>query len=138
MWNVLYLIPIATDKANWFFSVKKNHHDGDDIDFWNKKYNHGSNYPEYSHRKRKDSLKTRALLLIFSLELEISGVAIQRIQQNSKNVSFCEESHSENDFEVVLATFCCHDNGGSTSEAVPKIATDQKDYHKCSSSVRVC
>ena len=34
--------------------------------------------------KRKDSLKTRAVLSIFSLELEISGVAVQSIHQNSK------------------------------------------------------
>ena len=40
-------------------------------------------------RKRKDSLETRAVLLIFSLELEISGVAVQSIHQNSKNGDFC-------------------------------------------------
>ena len=38
----------------------------------------------HSHKKRKDSLETRAVLLIFSLELEISGVAVQSIHQNSK------------------------------------------------------
>ena len=38
----------------------------------------------HSHNKRKDSLETRALLLIFSLELEISGVAVQRIHRNSE------------------------------------------------------
>ena len=32
----------------------------------------------YSHKKQKDSLETRTVLLIFSLELEISGVAVQR------------------------------------------------------------
>ena len=31
---------------------------------------------EHSHKKRKDSLETRAVLLIISLELEISGVAV--------------------------------------------------------------
>ena len=36
----------------------------------------------HSHKKQKDSLETRALLLIFSLE--ISGVAVQRIHQNSE------------------------------------------------------
>ena len=40
--------------------------------------------------------------------------------------------------EAVLATFCCHDYGAIGSEAVQKIATDQKDYHKCSSCVIVC
>ena len=53
-------------------------------------------------------------------------------------VVFCEELLSENDFEAVLATFSCYDHGASTSEAVQKIATDQKDYHKCSSCVIVC
>ena len=38
----------------------------------------------HSHKKRKDSLETRAVLLIFLLELEISGVAVQSIHQNSE------------------------------------------------------
>ena len=38
----------------------------------------------HSHKKRKDSLETRTVLLIFSLELEISGLAVQSIHQNSK------------------------------------------------------
>ena len=32
----------------------------------------------------------------------------------------------ENDFEAILTTFCCYDFGANTSEAVQKIATDQK------------
>ena len=40
--------------------------------------------PVHSQKKRKDSLETRTVLLIFSLELEISGVAVQSIHQNSK------------------------------------------------------
>ena len=39
---------------------------------------------KHNHKKRKDSLETRAVLLIFLLELEIFGVAIQSIHQNSK------------------------------------------------------
>ena len=39
----------------------------------------------HSHMKLKDSLKTQVVLLIFSLELEISGVAVQSIHQSSKN-----------------------------------------------------
>ena len=38
----------------------------------------------HSHKKRKDSLETQAILLIFSLELEISGVAVQGIHQSSQ------------------------------------------------------
>ena len=52
-------------------------------------------YLKRSHKERKDSLETRAVLLIFSLEHEISGVAVQSIHQTAKN----------SDFEAVLATF---------------------------------
>ena len=65
---------------------------------------------EHSHKMQKDSLETRAVLLIFLLELEISGVTVQSIHQNSKNDYFCEELLSENDFETVSATFCCYDH----------------------------
>ena len=76
--------------------------------------------------------------MIFSFELEISRVAVQSIHQNSKNCGFCEELLNENDFEAILTTLCCHDYGAKTSEAVQKITTDQKDYHKCSSCVIIC
>ena len=39
---------------------------------------------KHSHKNRKDSLETRAVLLLYLLELEISGVAVQSIHQNSK------------------------------------------------------
>ena len=83
-------------------------------------------------------METRTVLLIFSLELEISVVAIQRIHENSERWWLTVEFLSENDFEAVLATFCCHDYGANASEAVQKIASDQKDYHKCSSCVIAC
>ena len=67
----------------------------------------------------------QTVLLIFSIELEISGVVVQRIHQNSKK---CRLLHSENDFEAVLADFC-YGCGANAFEAVKKIATDQKDYH---------
>ena len=41
-------------------------------------------YYNHSHKKRKDSLETRAVLLIFSFELEISEVTEQSIHQNSE------------------------------------------------------
>ena len=40
----------------------------------------------HSHQARKGSLETRAILLIFLLELEISGVVVQRKHQNSKKL----------------------------------------------------
>ena len=90
---------------------------------------------QHSH---KDSLELSAVLLIFSLELETFGEAIQTIHQNSEKGGFCEELLSENDFETVVAIFCRYDHGSKASEAVQKIATDQKGYHKCSSCVIVC
>ena len=65
----------------------------------------------HSHKKRKDSLETRAVLLIFSLKLEIYGVAFQRIHQNSEKWWLLL---SENDFE---ANFC-YDYGANASQAV--------------------
>ena len=58
--------------------------------------------------------------------------------ETAKNGDFCEELLSENDFETVLATFCCYDHGAKASEAVQKIATDQKEYRKCSLCVIIC
>ena len=65
----------------------------------------------------------RAALLIFLLELEISGLKYLG-GITAKNSSFCEELPCENDFEAVLATFCCYDYGANVSEAVQKIAAD--------------
>ena len=51
-------------------------------------------------------------------------------------VTNCEELHNENNFEAALATFYCYDfRDFKASEAVQKIATDQKEYHKCSSCI---
>ena len=52
-----------------------------------------------------------------------------------KNGDFCEELLSENNIEAFLDTLCCYDHGVKASEAVQKIATDQKVYLKCSSCV---
>ena len=62
-------------------------------------------------------------MLIFLLEFEISGVALQRIHQKNKNSGFCDEFISENDFEAVLVNFCCYDYGANAPEAVQKIST---------------
>ena len=85
----------------------------------------------HGDKKLKDSLEARGVLLIFSLEVEESGVAVQKIYESSKKWWLCEELLSENDFEAVLATLCCYDYGANASEAVQKIATNQKDYQKC-------
>ena len=54
------------------------------------------------------------------------------------NSSFCEELFSGNESEAVLATSFCYDHGAKASEAVQKIATDQKLYCKCSLCVIIC
>ena len=53
-------------------------------------------------------------------------------------VAFVRNLLNENDFKVVLDNFCCYDYDANASEAVKKIAIDQKDFHKCSSCVIVC
>ena len=52
--------------------------------------------------------------------------------------AFSKKFLSQNEFEGVLAFFCCYDYGANASEAVEKIAADQKDYHKWSLCVIVC
>ena len=52
--------------------------------------------------------------------------------------TFSEDFLSEDDFEVILAIFSCYDYGVNASEAVEKIATDEKDYHKYSLCIIVC
>ena len=42
----------------------------------------------HSNKKQKNSLRILVVLLIFLLELEISGMALQRIHQNSKKWEF--------------------------------------------------
>ena len=88
----------------------------------------------HSHKKRKESLKTRAVLLIFFFELEIYGMVLLGIHQNNENDSFyCSFSEiflSENHFAAVLATFC-YEYRANASEAAEKITTNQKDNLKC-------
>ena len=65
-------------------------------------------------------------------------MAYKEYIKTAKNGGFCEELLSENDFGAVLATFCCYYNSANASDAVRKIATDKKVYHKCSSCGIVC
>ena len=71
----------------------------------------------------------------FSLNLKYPGWPYKAYIKTAKNGNFCEELLRENDIEAVFATFCCYDRSDKVSEAVQKIATDQKEYHKCSSCV---
>ena len=71
------------------------------------------------------------------MNLKFLGWAYREYIKTAKNGDFCEELLSENGFEAVSGTFCCYDYSANASEAVQKIATDQKDYKKCSSGVEV-
>ena len=59
----------------------------------------------------------------FHFNLKYVGWPYTEYIKTVKNNSFCEELLSENDFEAVLANFCCYDYGANVSEAVQKIST---------------
>ena len=61
-------------------------------------------------------METRAVLLIFLLELETSRVVVYSIHQDSEK--WYKQLPGENDFETVFATFCCYDYGANASVAV--------------------
>ena len=72
------------------------------------------------------------------LNLKYLGWSDREYIKRSNNGHFCEYLLSENNFDAVLATFCCYDYGANTTETVHKFATGQKDYCKCSLCVIVC
>ena len=47
----------------------------------------------------------------------------------AKNVSFCEEFISEDDFEAALVSFCCYDYCTNASEAVQKNSTRTLEFY---------
>ena len=57
------------------------------------------------------------------MNLKYLGWTYEEYMKTAKNVTLCVELLSENDFEAVLANFCCHDYGGNISERVQKIST---------------
>ena len=75
-------------------------------------------------------MEIRGALFIFSLELEISRMAIKRPHEISEKWWLCEELLSENNFDAVLVTFCCFDYCVNPSETAQKMAADEKDDHK--------
>ena len=100
------------------------------LSFWNFRLQYYKNQSirlnswHHSYKKQIQIVwKQKSYLLIFSLELEIFGVAVKTIHQKVKNGCFCEELLSENDFEAVLVNFCRYNYSANTSEAVQKIST---------------
>ena len=78
------------------------------------------------------------MFLIFLLQLKISGVAVEKYIKLAKMAAFSEDFHCGDNFDAVLAIFCYYGYGTSASEAVEKMATDEKDYRKCSFCFIVC
>ena len=74
----------------------------------------------------------------FCLKLNYPGWPYRAYIKTAESGDFCEEMHRENDSEVVLAISCCYHHIAKASEAVQTIAIDQKEYRKCSSSVKIC
>ena len=68
------------------------------------------------------------VLIIFLLDLKISGVAVQETHKNNEKRLLSVRIF----FDAVLATFCCYDCGANCSDAVEKMATNQKDHRKSS------
>ena len=66
------------------------------------------------------------------MNLKYLGWPYRAYIKTAKKGDFRElvELLSENDFETVLDTSCFYGLGAMVSEAVQKIATDQKEYRK--------
>ena len=62
-------------------------------------------------------------MAVFLLELEISGVTMQSIHQNSKTGGFCVGLLGGNDLEAVLVTFCGHDYSVNASDSLRQFRT---------------
>ena len=74
----------------------------------------------------------------FRLNLKYLECPYRKYIKTAKNDDFCEDLLGENDFEAVLSPLCCYNYGANAPEVDQKIATDQKDYHKCFLCVAVC
>ena len=70
--------------------------------------------------------QTGDVLLILSLEIEISRVAVQGIRQYSKNC--CSDFLWGDDIDATLAIFSFHGYDANASKAVEKIIIDENDY----------
>ena len=67
---------------------------------------------KHSHKKRKDS--HGPYCWYFHLNLKYLVWCYREYIKAAKNGGLCEKLLSENDFEDVLATFCCYNRGVTT------------------------
>ena len=100
-----------------------------------------------SHKKQEDSLETRAVLLIFSLELEIFGVAVQSIHQNSEKWWLSWGIAEWNGFGTVIKHFlllwpCCHGFWVSSEDRyrskIRRSGSSEDRYARVSQMLLVC
>ena len=61
---------------------------------------------------------------IFAWIWHFWGSCAENTSKQQKVAASSQNFLSENDFDAVLATFCCYDYGANFSEAVEKIFTD--------------
>ena len=94
-------------------------------------------FSDHSYKKQRDSLEAWTVLLIFLLELGMSGWLYWKYIKTEKMAVCCEDFHYGGNFDPVLAILCSYHYGVNISQAVDKIAIDEKD-HKCSMCVTVC
>ena len=69
-----------------------------------------------SHKKRENSLETRAIFLIFSLELTFFGVKHREYIKIAKMAACSEDFFCGDDSDAFLAIFCSY--GYGANEAV--------------------
>ena len=89
-------------------------------------------------KNRKIVRKHEPYSWYFRFSLKYLGWPYRAYIKTAKNDNFCQELLSKSDFEAVLANFCCCDHRAKTSEEIQKIATDQKEYCKCSLCAIIC
>ena len=89
-------------------------------------------------RSRMIVWKHRPYYWYFCLNINNLRWSYRGYIKTAKNGNFCEELLRKNVFEAVLTTFFCYDVSAKASEAVQKIATNQKEYRKCCSCVIIC
>ena len=101
---------------------------------WTFKILHQNN----NRKKRKDSLLIDSRTVdIFVWTWNICGGCTEHTSKQRKMATSMRNWSSKITLRQ-LVTFFCYDHGAQASEAVQKIATDQKEYRKCSLRVIIC
>ena len=121
------LFTIIENKAD-FFSIKNK-----DITFKNIKSNH-------SHKNGKTVWKHGPQCWYFCLNSRYLGWRTEHTSKQRKMVTFARNCLVKITLRLFSSRSVVHvlDHGAKASEEVQKIATDQKEYRKCSLCVIIC